>query len=233
MSRTANSLERITQRVIRCEQCPRLRTYCQAITREKRAAFRTETYWAKPVPGYGDPRARIAIVGLAPAAHGANRTGRMFTGDGTSGSSGFLARALHATGLAAQPHSESRDDGQRLLDTWMTAAVRCAPPDNKPTPAEMANCFGYLAAELTALPRLRVVVALGGIAFERSWKWLVADTAQPGTRPRFGHGAVVPGPNGVTLVGSYHPSRQNTHTGRLTSAMLTDVLTTVRELAQR
>jgi uracil-DNA glycosylase len=223
----------VREAVVTCERCRRLRTYCQRIGRNKRAAYLHETYWAKPVPGFGDPDARIVLVGLAPAAHGANRTGRMFTGDGTGGSSDFLARALHATGLASQPFSVSRDDGQTLIDTWMTAAVRCAPPDNKPTPREMANCYPYLKAELAALPRARVVVALGRIAFDACWRWLSEGRSTAMKRPAFGHGVVVHREDGMALVGSYHPSRQNTHTGRLTPAMLQDVCRTAMTLAGR
>jgi uracil-DNA glycosylase family 4 len=208
-----------------------LRTYCQRIGREKRAAYRSETYWAKPVPGFGDPDARIVLVGLAPAAHGANRTGRVFTGDGVGGSGDFLMTALHAAGLANQPFSRGLDDGLQLRDTWITAAVRCAPPDNKPTPREMANCYPHLVAELATLPKVRVVMALGRIAFDTCWRWLAEQGATVGRRPRFGHGVVVRLDNGSALVASYHPSRQNTHTGRLTPAMLRDVCQTAVSLS--
>ena len=149
-----------------CERCPRLRAYCRRIGREKRRAFRDDTYWAKPVPGFGDPRARLLLVGLAPAAHGANRTGRVFTGDGVGGSGDFLMAALHRAGFANIPTSQHPDDGLALRDAFIAAAVRCAPPDNKPTPEEIARCLPHLDAELAALPRVRVVVALGKIAFD-------------------------------------------------------------------
>ncbi len=226
-------LESVARAVVGCTTCPRLRRYCERIGREKRAAFRDETYWARPVPGFGDPRARIALVGLAPAAHGANRTGRMFTGDGTGGSSEFLMAALHACGLASQPHSSARDDGLTLDDVWITAAVRCAPPDNKPTPAEIANCAPHLRVELSALPRLRVYVALGRLAFTACLRLLDPDRHEGGRRPVFAHGAIVRWPGGPTLIASYHPSRQNTHTGRLTPAMLRAVIRRAKATASQ
>src|SRR5687768_14206506 len=152
--------------IVNCERCPRLRDYCRRIGREKRRAFRSETYWARPVPGFGDPRARLLILGLAPAAHGANRTGRVFTGDGVGGSGDFLMASLHRAGFANIPTSRHPDDGLRLRDAFIAAAVRCAPPDNKPTPQEIANCLPHLDAELAALARVRVVVALGKIGFD-------------------------------------------------------------------
>jgi uracil-DNA glycosylase family 4 len=181
------------------------------------------------VPGFGDPAARIAIVGLAPAAHGANRTGRIFTGDGAGGSGDFLMAALHAHGLASQPFSRARGDGLKVRDVWIAAAVRCAPPDNKPTPEEIATCARHLRAEVGALPRARVYVALGRIAFAACVR-LVADTP-PRPRPAFAHGAVFHAPKG-TVVASYHPSRQNTHTGRLTPTMLREVFATATRLAR-
>jgi uracil-DNA glycosylase len=165
-------LATIRSAIISCDRCARLRDYCQLIAREKRAAFRTETYWGKPVPGFGDPDARILLVALAPAAHGANRTGRTFTGDGAGGSSDFLMTALHANGLANQPFSRGIDDGLVLKDVWIAAAVRCAPPDNQPLPSEIAACHPHLVAEVTALPRLRVIVALGRIGFDATWRLL-------------------------------------------------------------
>ena len=215
-----DQLARVRHDIITCSRCTRLRSFCERIGREKRAAFRTETYWAKPVPGFGDREARIAIIGLAPAAHGANRTGRNFTGDGAGGSGDFLMAALHANGLANQPYSRSADDGLTLQNAWIAAAVRCAPPDNKPTPAEIASCAPHLAAELDALPNLRVYMALGGIAFGACWRLLQTRHPAKGPRPPFEHGAVVKHPSGLTLVAAYHPSRQNTQTGRLTPAML-------------
>jgi uracil-DNA glycosylase family 4 len=213
-------LAQVREAIIACNRCSRLRTYCERIGRDKRAAFRSDTYWMKPVPGFGDRNARIAIVGLAPAAHGANRTGRNFTGDGAGGSGDFLMAALHANGLANQPYSRNVDDGLTLTDAWIAAAVRCAPPDNKPTPGEIAACAPHLSAELDALPNLRVYVALGGIAFVACWRLLQARQRDRGPRPSFEHGRVVPHPSGLILVSAYHPSRQNTHTGRLTPEML-------------
>src|SRR6186997_2585930 len=160
------TLVTVRESIIACERCVRLRKYCTAIAKTKRAAYRDETYWGKPVPGFGDPLARIVLIGLAPAAHGANRTGRNFTGDGKGGSGDFLMAALHANGFANQPISRSIDDGLQLHGAWIMAAVRCAPPDNKPTPAEIARCHPHLRDELAALPNVRVIVALGRIAFD-------------------------------------------------------------------
>ena len=217
--------------VAECTKCVRLRKYCTKVGVEKRAAYRDDTYWARPVPGFGDPDARIVLIGLAPAAHGANRTGRMFTGDGRGGSSEFLARALHANGLASQPTSDHRDDGLTLNDVWITAVIRCAPPDNKPLPIEIRRCAPHLRADLDALPNARVFVALGRVAFDACWR-LVADTGAVLPVPRvFAHGAVFPVPDGPTVIASYHPSRQNTQTGRLTPPMLASVFATARRLA--
>jgi len=225
----------IRERIVACEKCPRLRRYCERVAREKRASFRNDLYWGKPVPGFGDPHARIVLVGLAPAAHGANRTGRIFTGDGMGGSGDFLMAALFANGLASQPFSGSADDGLRLTDTWMLATVRCAPPENKPTPEEIANCREHLENEIAALPRARVFVALGRIAFDACVR-LLAPPSGPRAervRPAFSHGAVHPLPDGCTLIASYHPSRQNTHTGRLTPAMLASAFRSARSAAER
>jgi uracil-DNA glycosylase family 4 len=211
------------QSIVACERCPRLRQYCQRIGREKRAAFRDETYWARPVPGFGDPKARVLLLGLAPAAHGGNRTGRVFTGDGAGGSGDFLMTALHANGFANQPFSRGIDDGLELYDAWIAAVARCAPPDNKPTPAEIANCRPHLRAEIDALPRLEVYVALGRIAFDACWQLLGERGARPKRRPVFEHGALYRTEGAPTILASYHPSRQNTHTGRLTQTMLRDV----------
>jgi uracil-DNA glycosylase family 4 len=221
--------QRVRERIVSCTRCPRLRRYCERIAREKRAAYRDDVYWAKPVPGYGDPRARIALVGLAPAAHGANRTGRIFTGDGTGGSGDFLMTALHAVGLANQPFSRSADDGLVLTGVWMCSAVRCAPPDNKPLPIEIANCHSHLVDELSARPDLRVLVALGRLAFDACLRVLTDRGVRPSPRPSFAHGAVVHAVGAPAIVASYHPSRQNTHTGRLTQVMLRDVLRTAME----
>jgi uracil-DNA glycosylase family 4 len=230
------SLASVRKSIVACTACPRLRTYCERIGREKRAAFRHETYWTKPVPGFGDPGARIVLVGLAPAAHGANRTGRNFTGDGAGGSSDFLMAALHANGLANQPVSRGIDDGLALHDAWIMAAVRCAPPQNKPTPQEIARCHTHLRAELDALPNIRVVVALGRIAHDACWRvfgeWRHSGNGgKAPKRPLFEHGGVYREPGLPALVASYHPSRQNTHTGRLTPPMLRAVFRTAVRLA--
>ena len=214
--------------IVSCELCPRLRTYCQRIGREKRRAFRNDTYWAKPVPGFGDPEARVLIVGLAPAAHGANRTGRVFTGDGVGGSGDFLMAALHRAGFANITTSQHPDDGLTLRDAFITAAVRCAPPDNKPTPEEIVRCLPHLEAELVALPRVSVVVALGKIAFEAYLRLLAQQGIALRPRPQFGHGVAHQLPNGQTLFGCYHPSRQNTNTGKLTANMMSRVFSKVR-----
>jgi uracil-DNA glycosylase family 4 len=226
------SLSDVRSAIIACNSCARLREYCTRVGREKRAAFRDETYWARPVPGFGDPAARIVLVGLAPAAHGANRTGRNFTGDGVGGSGDFLMAALFANGLANQPFSRSPDDGLELRDAWIAAAVRCAPPDNKPTPAEIASCHRHLRAELAALPRARVYVALGRIAFDACWRLLAERGVRVTPRPPFVHGAIYRTSAG-SIVASYHPSRQNTHTGRLTPGMLRSAFRKARVAAGR
>jgi uracil-DNA glycosylase len=228
MLSSVTDLRSIREDIISCERCPRLRTYCQRIAREKRAAYRHDTYWARPVPGFGDPDARVLLIGLAPAAHGGNRTGRVFTGDGAGGSGDFLMTALHANGFANQPFSRSVDDGLTLTGAWIAAVARCAPPDNKPTPAEIANCRAHLRAEIAALPHLRVYVALGRIAFDACWTLLAERSLRPKTRPPFEHGGVFRIPGGPTIIASYHPSRQNTHTGRLTPQMLRAVFRKAR-----
>lgn len=221
----------MTRAVVACEACPRLRSHCESVAREKRRAYRDETYWGKPVPAFGDPAARLVVVGLAPGAHGANRTGRMFTGDS---SGDWLYEALHRHGFAALPTSASRDDGQQLRDCWITAAGRCAPPDNKPLPRELERCRPYLAAELRLLTRARVVLVLGRIAHEGylracgAWERLAARE-----RPVFAHGAEHVMAGGVVLLSSFHPSRQNTQTGRLTRAMWHGVFERARELVER
>jgi len=229
-------LDRHHAALVRCTRCPRLVAYRASVEGTKRV-FAGETYWARPVPGFGDPRARVVLVGLAPAPHGSNRTGRMFTGDGVDGmgSSEFLMRALHATGFANQTTSRAADDGLALTDLWMTAAVRCAPPDNKPSPDEIAACADWLAREIELLPRVRVVVALGKLAFDRVLALLAARGADvPRPRPKFAHGAEVDvGAGHPLLVASYHPSRQNTQTGKLSPAMLADVFRRAREVAVR
>jgi len=216
-------LLRTREEIVCCERCPRLREYCARIAQEKRRAYRDEAYWGRPVPGFGDPRARLLIVGLAPAAHGANRTGRVFTGDGVGGSGDFLMAALHRAGFANMPTSQRADDGLKLRDAFIAAAVRCAPPDNKPTPEEIARCLPHLDAEISALPRVRVVVALGKIGFDaylRLWKTRGCEVRP---RPPFGHALAHNLPTGQILIGCYHPSRQNTNTGKLTARMMDDV----------
>ena len=243
--------------IVSCEQCPRLRAYCTRVAAEKKRAYRDDVYWGRPVPGFGDPAARLLLLGLAPAAHGANRTGRVFTGDGTGGSGDFLMTALHRTGFANITTSERADDGLRLTDAYIAAAVRCAPPDNKPMPEEITRCLSHLESEVTALPNVRVVVALGKIAFD-AWLQLLKrrspaivgsdsdrtrlrrNPAHNGKRPQFGHGVVVrfeqrpttnyPTTQLPTLIGCYHPSRQNTNTGKLTASMMVNVFRKARKL---
>jgi len=216
-----DSLTRLARTVIACRRCPRLVRYREQVARTKKREFADWTYWGRPVPGFGDPRAELLIVGLAPAAHGANRTGRMFTGD----SSGrWLFRALHRQGFASQAASDHREDGLRVRNVFITAVVRCAPPGNRPARDEMVNCAGYLRRELALQSRVRVIVALGQIAFTQVLA-LAADDGVPLPRPRpkFAHGAayLLDGRHGpVELIASYHPSRQNTQTGRLTEGML-------------
>jgi uracil-DNA glycosylase family 4 len=210
-----DSLDALADEIVTCRACPRLVEWRERVAAEKRAAFRDETYWGRPVPGFGDPEARVAVVGLAPAAHGANRTGRVFTGD-RSGE--WLFRALYRAGLANQPHSVSADDGLRLHGVWISAPVRCVPPDNRPTPAERDACAPYLARELELI-RPDVVVCLGAFGYAA-----VCRHYRVRPRPRFGHGAEIVVPNGISLLCSYHPSQQNTFTGKLTEAMLDEVI---------
>jgi uracil-DNA glycosylase len=214
--------------IVRCHRCPRLRNYCAQIARDKRRAYRGDTYWGRPVPGFGDPSARLLLVGLAPAAHGANRTGRVFTGDGIGGSGDFLMEALHRTGFANIPTSRHVDDGLVLYDAYIAAAVRCAPPANAPLPEEITRCLDHLEAEIAELQHVQVVVALGKIAFDVWLRVLKRHGAEvPAPRPQFAHGSMVriAGPEGLpeVLLGCYHPSRQNTNTGKLTAAMMTTV----------
>jgi uracil-DNA glycosylase family 4 len=218
----------VREAIIACDACPRLRSYCADVAREKRRAYRGDVYWGKPVPGFGDPRARLLLVGLAPAAHGANRTGRVFTGDGEGGSGDFLMGALHRAGFANIATSHDPDDGLVLRDAFIAAAVRCAPPDNKPAPEEIARCLVHLRAEIDALPRIRVVVALGKIAFDAYLQLLKRDGIVVRPRPVFAHTARYHLPNGQTLVACYHPSRQNTNTGKLTPEMIDAVFRQAR-----
>jgi uracil-DNA glycosylase family 4 len=201
----------------------------EEVARDKRAAFRDETYWGRPVPGFGDPDARVLVVGLAPAAHGANRTGRMFTGDR---SGDWLYRALHRAGFANQPDSVHRGDGLRLTDCFVTAAVRCAPPANKPTPDERDACAPWLEAELDLLPRVRAIVALGSFGWTQTLGILGGrGVAIPSPRPKFGHGVELPFEDGPLLIASYHPSQQNTFTGTLTEEMFDAIWARAREVA--
>jgi uracil-DNA glycosylase family 4 len=222
------ALAALSAEIIECRRCPRLVAWREQVAREKVARFRDEDYWGKPVPGFGDPNARILIVGLAPAAHGGNRTGRVFTGDA---SGDFLFPPLYEVGLANQPTSRHADDGLTLIGAYVAAAVRCAPPANKPLPSERDNCAPFLARELALLTEVRVIVALGAYAWESAFR-AVATVAGVDVRPRprFGHGATAR-LESYALVGSYHPSQQNTFTGRLTAEMLRSVLQTARQLA--
>jgi uracil-DNA glycosylase len=221
-------LREIRERIVACDRCPRLRAYCARIAREKRRAYRDDEYWARPVPGFGDPRARLLLIGLAPAAHGANRTGRVFTGDGVGGSGDFLMAALHRAGFANMPTSHHLDDGLKLADAYIAAAVRCAPPDNKPTPQEIANCLPHLDAEIAALANVRVVVALGRIAFDAYVRLIDARGGGVRPRPAFGHASAHRLPIGKVLIGCYHPSRQNTNTGKLNPRMMDQVFRLAR-----
>jgi uracil-DNA glycosylase len=218
-----DSLAQIHDEVVVCRKCPRLVAHREAVARDKRAAYVGQEYWGRPVPGFGEPNARLLVLGLAPAAHGGNRTGRIFTGDR---SGDWLYGALWKAGFANQPTSVSRDDGLQLIDAWVTAAVKCAPPDNRPTIQERDNCEPYLVREIAALSRLRVVVALGAFAWAAALRVL---TPRPRPTPRFGHG-VEAQVGAVMLLGCYHPSQQNTFTGKLTEPMIDAVLARAREL---
>ena len=216
--------------MVACVRCPRLVEWREQAAREAPRRFARETYWARPLPGFGDPKARILILGLAPAANGGNRTGRIFTGDS---SGDFLWAALHRAGLANQPTSTRRDDGLRAIDTWVTAAVKCAPPGNKPLPSERGNCAPYLVRELAALETVLVVLALGAFAWDAALSTFAAlGEAPPRPKPRFGHGSEAR-IGRWALIGSYHPSQQNTFTGVLTPAMLDAVLRRAHATAAR
>jgi len=226
---TGAGLRELEREVVACRRCPRLVAWREEVARVKRAAFASEEYWGKPLPGFGDPDARVMLVGLAPAAHGGNRTGRIFTGDR---SGDWLFASLYRTGFANQPTSVSRDDGLRLTDAWVSAAVRCAPPANRPLPEERDNCLPYLARELSLLASVRVVVALGSFGWDAALRGLAA-AGEPRVRPRpkFGHGASAT-IGRFTLLGCFHPSQQNTFTGKLTEPMIDDVLGRARSLAR-
>jgi uracil-DNA glycosylase family 4 len=216
--------------IVACERCPRLRLYCQGIGETRRRAYIDQTYWSRPVPGFGDPKARVLILGLAPGAHGANRTGRPFTGDG---SGDFMYPVLHELGFASKPRAIHRDDGLKLRHAWIASVVRCAPPGDKPTPGEIRECSAHLAAEIAALPKIRAVVCLGKIA----WDGFLAHLVTTGVIERrsaytFTHGAEYTLPNGLQLLGSYHPSLRNTNTGRLNATMFARVFVRARELVR-
>jgi uracil-DNA glycosylase len=223
------TLSDVHQRIVECKQCKRLRTYCQRIATEKKAAHRDEVYWGRPVPGFGDPQARLLVIGLAPAAHGANRTGRIFTGDGPLGSGDFLMRAMHAHGFANLPTAQHANDGLTLRDAYISMAVRCAPPDNKPTAVEISACHRHLVAEADALPRIEVIVGLGRIAFDAAWRLLADRGIVIKPKPQFAHNAAYT-TAGITVIASYHPSRQNTNTGKLTPPMMEAVFRRARSL---
>jgi uracil-DNA glycosylase family 4 len=217
-----DSLEQVTTEVVHCRKCPRLVAWREQVGMEKRASFRDQDYWARPVPGFGDPDAELLIVGLAPAAHGGNRTGRIFTGDR---SGDWLFGALYRAGYANQPTSIDRDDGLRLSGAYIAACVRCAPPANKPTPRERDNCLPYLLRELRLLKRIRVMVCLGKFAYDA-----LASTLGLRKRPAFGHGVEARLPDGRMLLCSFHPSQQNTFTGKLTAPMFDAIFSRAREL---
>jgi len=229
MVRDLTPLEVLNARIVDCERCTRLRAYCAEVAARRRKAYAEWVYWGKPVPSFGDERARVLVLGLAPGAHGSNRTGRPFTGDG---SGDFLYPVLYETGFASQPKAVSRDDGMQLPGLWISAVVRCAPPDNKPTPEEQRNCAAWLDEELRFLADLRVVVCLGRIAFDGLLGWARRTGQLParGSYP-FGHGAEFALPNGLTVIASYHPSLQNTNTGKLTRPMFLDIFKRARNAA--
>jgi len=222
MKSASEPLQQLADEIHACERCPRLVEWTRQVARDKRAAYRDETYWGRPVSGFGDPAARIVVLGLAPGAHGANRTGRVFTGDR---SGDWLFRAMHKAGLANQPNSDHRDDGLMLKGAWVTVAVRCAPPGNKPTPEERTRCAPFLERELALLDRAQVIVCLGAFALQAA-----ADLLGMSPKPKFGHGAMFTA-GGYTLVCSYHPSQQNTFTGTLTEPMLDAVFAEAVRLA--
>ncbi len=231
MAAARSSLETLNARIVACKRCPRLRKYCAEVARVRKRAYLECEYWGKPVPSFGDPKARVMALGLAPGAHGSNRTGRIFTGDG---SGYFFYPVLHEAGFASQPMAVSRDDSMKLTDMWISAVVRCAPPANKPAPDELRNCAPFLDEEIGLLKNLRVVVCLGKIAFDG----FLAHARRSGqitsrAGMNFAHGAEFTLPNGLTVIASYHPSQQNTNTGKLTRPMLLKIFKRARELAGR
>ena len=231
MGDAVKTLAVLNASIVACDKCERLRPYCAEIAKVRRRAYANFEYWGRPVPSFGDANARVLLLGLAPGAHGSNRTGRMFTGDG---SGNFLFPVLHEAGFASQPNSTTRDDGMRLSDLWITAVAHCAPPDNKPTTEELRNCAPWLDEEMRLLRHLRVVVCLGKIAFDG---FLGHQLREGNLKSRagfkFGHGAEYDLPGGITLIASYHPSLQNTNTGKLTREMFLQVFSRARELASR
>jgi uracil-DNA glycosylase family 4 len=225
----ASALAVLNQEVVNCTQCPRLVAYREQVGRERRRAYRECEYWARPVPGFGDPHARVLVLGLAPGAHGSNRTGRPFTGDA---SGKFMYPILHEVGFASQPNAEHREDGLKLVDCYITAAVRCAPPGNQPLPSELANCAPFLDRELRLLKHVKVVVALGKIGFDAYLNYLKRNgIVRSKAGYTFAHAAQYPLPNGITLLASYHPSNQNTATGKLNAAMFKAVFRQARKVA--
>ena len=222
------SLQELNECIVSCTRCPRLIQWCRDVARTKRRMYMDWEYWGKPVPGFGDLEARVLVVGLAPAAHGANRTGRLFTGDD---SGNWLYNALYRQGWANQPTATHRGDGMKLTNAYITAVARCAPPQNRPTPEELSNCIPFLNEELDILHSLEVVIALGGIAFDRFLRlWKSRGNNIPNPKPRFGHNVVYELSPGLKLVGCYHPSRQNTNTGKLTREMLDAAFATAKSL---
>ncbi len=224
------TLKSIERAIVACERCPELRAYCAQVARERRRAYADETYWGKPVPPFGDPHARVMLVGLAPGAHGSNRTGRPFTGDA---SGEFLYPALYRADLASQPHATDRNDGLALIDCFITSAGRCAPPKNKPTPQQLRNCFPFLLQEFDALPDLQIMIGLGSIGFDAMLKVLRERGFTFERPPVFAHGAesvAINGARRITLIASYHPSRQNTNTGKLTVPMFDAIFTRAKQL---
>jgi uracil-DNA glycosylase family 4 len=219
------SLDELEQRIVDCRRCPRLVEWREQVAREKRAAFADEEYWGRPVPGFGDPQAQVFVLGLAPAAHGGNRTGRVFTGDR---SGDWLFASLHRTGYANQPESVRAGDGLRLTDLWIAAAVRCAPPANKPLPSERDNCLPYAEEEMALMPDVKVIVALGAFAWDAALR--LHGKVRP--RPKFGHLAEAELPGERVLLGCFHPSQQNTFTGKLTEPMLDSVFERARWLTR-
>jgi uracil-DNA glycosylase len=226
------NLKTINRAIVACERCPELRAYCKNVAREKRRAYADQPYWGKPVPAFGDPTARVMLVGLAPGAHGSNRTGRPFTGDA---SGDFMYPALYRAGFASQPNAIDRDDGLQLHDCFITSAGRCAPPKNKPTPQQLRNCFPFLLDEFDALPALRVMIGLGSIGFDAIVRVLRERGFTFASPPTFGHGTetiAIDGERHITVIASYHPSRQNTNTGKLTAPMFDAIFERARELLE-